>query len=73
RLETLRRQLEALGPRRVLERGFAIVRLADGRVVRGPQAAPRGTALSLILAEGGLQARSEGAAENGAAGKEGGR
>jgi exodeoxyribonuclease VII large subunit len=72
RLEILREalrgrsaQLEALGPRGVLERGFCIALDPAGRPVRAPRQAPPGTLLRLLLAEGRLRARSEGADEGG--------
>jgi exodeoxyribonuclease VII large subunit len=67
RLEAQRRQLEALSPARVLERGYAVVRLAaggagagagpgGGAVVREAGAVERGAAIEVQLARGRLQA-----------------
>ena len=53
--------LEVLGPQATLDRGYAIVRrTSDGRIVRAPDEAPAGTALAVRLADGELDARSEG-------------
>ena len=54
RLAATHRHVEALSPVRVLERGYAVVRDADGRVLRAP-AAP-GTALDIELAGGRMAA-----------------
>lgn len=62
RVGTLAAQLELVSPEAVLERGYAIVRRADGRVVRAAADAPAGTALSIRLARGEMRARAEGAA-----------
>jgi exodeoxyribonuclease VII large subunit len=59
RLEADRRHLQALATDRVLERGFAVVRDAQGRVVRqGDQVAP-GEMIDIRLASGRLAARVE--------------
>jgi exodeoxyribonuclease VII large subunit len=55
--------LAALGPQATLERGYAIVRTRDGRIVRAPADAPAGTALRLRVAQGALGATSTGAAD----------
>ncbi|TFD17021.1 exodeoxyribonuclease VII large subunit [Cryobacterium sp. TMT1-21] len=52
----LRSRLRALSPQGTLDRGYAIVQLADGRIVRAPGQAPAGTALLITLAEGNLRA-----------------
>ncbi|TFC51206.1 exodeoxyribonuclease VII large subunit [Cryobacterium sp. TMT2-10] len=52
----LRSRLRALSPQGTLDRGYAIVQLADGRIVRAPGQAPAGTALLITLAEGNLPA-----------------
>jgi exodeoxyribonuclease VII large subunit len=55
-----RGQLEALSPARVLERGYAVVRLAGSDVVvRRSELAPAGTAIDVQLAVGRLGARVE--------------
>lgn len=58
--EALAAQLELVSPESVLERGYAIVRRVDGKVVRAPADAPAGEVLSIRLANGELRARSEG-------------
>ncbi|MCU1408732.1 MAG: exodeoxyribonuclease large subunit [Microbacteriaceae bacterium] len=58
----LRSQLRALSPQGTLDRGYAIVQLPDGHVLRTPDDAPVGTDLLLTLAEGTLTASSTGAA-----------
>jgi len=52
RLDGRRRLLDALDPVRVLERGFAIVRASDGRVVRATTGLTPGEELHLQLANG---------------------
>jgi exodeoxyribonuclease VII large subunit len=59
RLETLAQSLAHLDPRAVLERGYSIVRNAEGRIVRRSAALARGDLLDLTFAEGGAQARVE--------------
>lgn len=59
RLAAARRHLEALSPARVLERGFAVVRDADGNVVRDATAVVAGQALDVELAAGRLGVRVE--------------
>ena len=44
--------LEALSPQRLLQRGFALVRQGDGRLLRSVQQARPGDALQLQLADG---------------------
>lgn len=51
-------RLAALSPKSTLERGYAIVQLDDGSVLRDPAEAPRGTGLTLSLAGGRLSASS---------------
>jgi exodeoxyribonuclease VII large subunit len=53
--------LAALGPQATLARGYAIVRRADGAIVRAPFDAPGGTRLRLRLARGEIGATSDGA------------
>jgi len=59
RLAADRRHLEALSPARVLERGYAVVRAADGTVVRRADRVSRGEALDIRLAAGRVAARVE--------------
>ncbi len=53
-------RLRALSPRQVLERGFCIVRAADGRLVRGVESLAVGERLALEFARGEADARVEG-------------
>ena len=62
----LRSQLRALSPQGTLDRGYAIVQLPGGQVVRSPAEAPPQTTLLITLAEGALAATA-GAATAGAA------
>jgi exodeoxyribonuclease VII large subunit len=55
------RRLHLLDPRRVVERGYAIVRGADGRVVVAAAQAPRGARVTAELRTGRLGLVSEGA------------
>lgn len=52
RLAGARRHLDALSPARVLERGYAVVRTADGSVVRGADQLRTGDVLEVQLARG---------------------
>lgn len=54
----LRSHLRALSPQGTLDRGYAIVQVPDGHVLRSPEQAPAGTDLRLTLAEGRLTATS---------------
>jgi exodeoxyribonuclease VII large subunit len=60
RLEGQAKRLHALDPRRVVERGYAIVRLAEGPVVTDASQAPPQAILKVQLRRGTLRARSEG-------------
>jgi exodeoxyribonuclease VII large subunit len=62
-LASLAASLRALSPAATLDRGFAIVRLTDGTVVRTPDQAPASTALHLIVAGGHVNATSDGRAQ----------
>ncbi|MDH3627444.1 MAG: exodeoxyribonuclease VII large subunit [Acidobacteriota bacterium] len=57
------RRLHTIDPRRVVERGFAILRAGNGNVVSRVAAAPRGTRMTAELKDGTMRLRSEGAAE----------
>ena len=62
-VHALRGSLRALSPRHTLERGYAIVHLADGAgdaIVRDADAAPAGTELMITLARGTVAAQSAG-------------
>jgi exodeoxyribonuclease VII large subunit len=59
RLEALAQSLGHLDPRAVLERGYSIVRDAEGRIVRRSAGLARGDLLDLTFAEGGAQSRVE--------------
>lgn len=59
-LADLRARLTALSPRATLERGYGIVQLGDGSVLRDAAGAPSGTAIRVSLAEGRIAAVSEG-------------
>jgi exodeoxyribonuclease VII large subunit len=51
--------LRTLSPAATLERGYAIARLPDGRVVRDPAQAPAGSAVTVAVARGTLDTRVE--------------
>jgi exodeoxyribonuclease VII large subunit len=55
-LESRRLRLEALSPVRVLERGYAVVRAADGTVLRAADATAVGARVDVQLASGRLGA-----------------
>jgi exodeoxyribonuclease VII large subunit len=59
RITADRRHLSALSPSRVLERGYAVVRRPDGRIVRGAHEVAPGQAVDVQLAAGRLTARVE--------------
>ena len=56
----LRAQLRSLSPQHTLDRGYAIAITADGKILRTPKDAPKATAFDLTLAEGSIEAVSEG-------------
>ncbi len=58
-LDGARKQMDALSPVRVLERGYAVVRAADGAVVRDAAALSTGESLSVQLASGRAGVRVE--------------
>lgn len=60
RLQAREKRLSDLDPRRVVERGFAILRLRGGGVVTDPAQAPAGTRLEAELRRGSLRLLSEG-------------
>ncbi|TFB54508.1 exodeoxyribonuclease VII large subunit [Cryobacterium sp. TMT1-62] len=55
----LRSQLRALSPQGTLDRGYSIVQLQGGQVVRSPGQAPSQTKLLITLAEGALAATAD--------------
>jgi len=59
-LERLAGQLEALSPLAVLARGYAIPRLADGRVAKRRSDLPAGTSFSLRVIDGEVPSRVTG-------------
>jgi exodeoxyribonuclease VII large subunit len=67
RLAALSRHARALSPQQVVARGFAVVRGADGSVVRRPDQVSPGEVLVLTLAHGHLAARALPAPSAGAA------
>lgn len=66
RLGAARREMDALSPAGVLERGYAIVRTADGRVLRDPSGVATGAHLDVQLARGRLGATVDSAQPGGA-------
>lgn len=59
RVDAAVQSLAHLGPRAVLERGYSIVRDAEGRIVRRSAGLAPGDALDLTFAEGGARTRVE--------------
>ncbi|MEE1620432.1 exodeoxyribonuclease VII large subunit [Zafaria sp. J156] len=55
----LRAQVRALSPQQTLDRGYAVLQLADGTVVRDADQAPPGTHVGVRLARGSLTAAVE--------------
>ncbi|MGY4706522.1 exodeoxyribonuclease VII large subunit [Candidatus Bipolaricaulota sp. J31] len=68
RLKAREGRLRALDPRRVVERGYAILRLPGGKVVVDPSQAPAGTRLVAEIREGLLRLLSEGGEKRGGGG-----
>ncbi len=60
RLQARADRLRALDPKRVVERGFAILRLPSGQAVTDPEQAPAGTSLFAELRAGILRLLSQG-------------
>ena len=65
RLEDKARLLEGLSYRSVLDRGFAVVRAADGAIRRSAGTVAAGERLSLTFADGVANVRAEGGPEGG--------
>jgi exodeoxyribonuclease VII large subunit len=59
------RELEALSPRRVLERGYAVVRRDDGAVVRSADEVDPGSRVRVEVARGSFGARVDDATNDG--------
>ena len=59
-LQVWQERLSAASPQNALKRGFALVRLPDGRLARRAAEVPLGEQLQLTLSEGNLQARVTG-------------
>ncbi|HEX4157153.1 MAG TPA: exodeoxyribonuclease VII large subunit [Rhizomicrobium sp.] len=66
RLESSARLLESVSHRSVLERGFALVRAADGTLRRRAAQVKSGEELSIVFADGNVDAKAEGAASRAA-------
>lgn len=62
-LALARRSLDALNPRSVLSRGFAVVEKADGSLVTGTESLHAGETVAIVLRDGRATARVE-AVEN---------
>jgi exodeoxyribonuclease VII large subunit len=56
RHKSLAGQLQQLNPTSILERGFALVRLEDGKIVRSPKDAKKGAQLQIRVAKGSFDA-----------------
>jgi exodeoxyribonuclease VII large subunit len=55
-LQHLRQQITSLSPQNTLDRGYAVVRTEDGRVITDPGAVKTGTKLKVRVAKGELEA-----------------
>lgn len=65
-LVAARDALRALSPLATLERGYAVARTADGRILRDPATVAAGDSLQVIVARGSVATRVEGTATAGA-------
>jgi exodeoxyribonuclease VII large subunit len=63
-LEGLEGKVGALSPLKVLERGYSLVRLADGRVVASTSAVNGGEAVTITLRDGEVDARVDAVRKN---------
>lgn len=59
-LEALQRETEALSPLSILERGYAVARTSDGRVIKGIEDTKEGESIDIRLFHGGIKGRVEG-------------
>lgn len=57
RLSPVAAHLSSLSPLKVLDRGYALVRTSEGKLVKSPADAPMGTDVEIRLAEGNVGAR----------------
>ena len=57
RLQSLEGKLDSLGPRSVLDRGYAVVRKDDGSVVTAPHEVKEGEMLTVDLSKGRVRVR----------------
>ena len=60
--EAKHRELAAVSPLRVLERGYSVTTDASGRLIRSTKDAPAGTILRTQVSDGRIESRVEGAA-----------
>ena len=67
RLEGLERTLEAVGPGNVLQRGYSYTLVGDGTLLRSADAAPPGTPLTTVLADGKVRSTVDGPRPSGVA------
>jgi exodeoxyribonuclease VII large subunit len=58
-LSHLRQQVRSLSPQSTLDRGYSVVRDANGHVISDPTKVKSGQKLSLRLAKGELQATAD--------------
>ncbi len=58
RIQHLRTQVRSLSPQNTLDRGYAVVQLEDGSVVRSPEEVSPASPLRIRVAQGELQATS---------------
>ena len=69
RVEAMARELEAVGPASVLERGYSITRRADGRMVRSAAGVKAGEQLVTQVSDGRIESRVEGTEGGGGSSK----
>lgn len=56
RLKSLEGQLQQLNPTSILERGFALVRTTEGKIVRSPREVKKGAVVQIRVAKGAFDA-----------------